>query len=218
MLITYLKKNVSIFKSFLHPSKQCYDARDHSEGGQPSPASRPGDRPAHRHHLWAGSAGSEWDSRDQAVRHQGQRCSQASVSLCRGHRRYLPMKWCRWAEVTISRPLLSSLLPGPVTVVFHRAAALNPDLNPGTKLVGVRVPAAWLPRGICRAVGQPMALTSANPSSQASTLAVEEFRSLWPSIDLILDGGKLTCSELNRKGSTVVDLSQPGFYKIIRDG
>jgi tRNA A37 threonylcarbamoyladenosine synthetase subunit TsaC/SUA5/YrdC len=30
-----------------------------------------------------------------------------------------------WAEVTVARPLLTSLLPGPVTLVFHRAAQLN---------------------------------------------------------------------------------------------
>ena len=69
--------------------------------------------------------------------------------------------------------LLRRLLPGPVTVLFERTAALNPRLNPGTSLVGVRVPDYGFVRDVVRECGQPLALTSANLSNTASTLSVQ---------------------------------------------
>jgi hypothetical protein len=46
---------------------------------------------------------------------------------------------------------------------------------------------------------------------------------LWPLLDLIVDGGRLGQSdgisaERSRFGSTVVDLSKDGVFKLIRDG
>ena len=45
-----------------------------------------------------------------------------------------------YAHVTVPRALLHALLPGAVTVVFERTAQLNPELNPHTRLIGIRVP------------------------------------------------------------------------------
>lgn len=68
--------------------------------------------------------------------------------------------------------------------------------------------------------GGPLALTSANLSSQASSLSVEEFQDLWPHLSLVIDGGPIGDSESPecRLGSTVVDLSVPGKFGIIRSG
>ena len=48
----------------------------------------------------------------------------------------------------------------------------------------------------------------------------KEFESLWPILDVVVDGGRIEKeSEITaRSGSTVVDLSLPGFYSIIREG
>ena len=47
----------------------------------------------------------------------------------------------------------------------------------------------------------------------------QEFRELWPSLDLVVDGGAISHTEgSSRLGSTVVDLSQPGTFTIIRPG
>ena len=81
----------------------------------------------------------------------------------------------RWGNVTVSDGLLCELLPGPVTVVFERTLELNPDLNPGTSLVGIRVPDSGFVRDIARQVQQPLALTSANISNQPSSLSVEVY-------------------------------------------
>ncbi len=75
--------------------------------------------------------------------------------------------------MTISTALLQELLPGPVTVVFERTLSLNPDLNPGTTLVGIRVPNYGFVREVARACGEPLALTSANRSRGPSTLSIQ---------------------------------------------
>lgn len=46
----------------------------------------------------------------------------------------------------------------------------------------------------------------------------QEFQYLWEKLDLVFDGGCLGNNDVSRYGSTVVDLSVPGVYKIIRDG
>ncbi|KAK3098007.1 hypothetical protein FSP39_015257 [Pinctada imbricata] len=124
----------------------------------------------------------------------------------------------RWCHVTVSKTLLSELLPGPVTLVFQRTNELNPELNPNTPLVGVRIPDNKFIRSVARACDSPLALTSANISAAQSTLNVQEFEDLWPKLDKVFDGGALGDTFHSRQGSTVVDLSTQGKYKVIRDG
>lgn len=124
------------------------------------------------------------------------------------------------APVTLA--LLNRLLPGPVTVVLERAPELNPELNPGTSLVGIRVPDHPLTRQLVSACGgtEPLALTSANKSAAMSAVRVEEFADIWSGLAYIIDGGDLSTAEgaSDRRGSTVVDLSVKGCYRIIRAG
>jgi len=121
---------------------------------------------------------------------------------------------------TMSVPsvLMNALLPGPVTVVLERSAALNPELNAQTNLIGVRVPDHPLIRQLVGCCAQPLALTSANRSSEQSPVAIDEFKGLWDELECILDGGTITGTAEQRKGSTVVDLSVAGHYRIIREG
>uniref|UniRef100_A0A8D2Q1S2 Threonylcarbamoyl-AMP synthase n=2 Tax=Varanus komodoensis TaxID=61221 RepID=A0A8D2Q1S2_VARKO len=126
----------------------------------------------------------------------------------------------RYCKVSVSDTLLQELLPGPVTVVLERSEALNKDLNPFTPLVGVRIPSHWFTRQLARVCAAPLALTSANVSNEASTLTVMEFQDLWPHLSLVIDGGPVGDSHRPdcRLGSTVVDLSKPGKFKVIRPG
>lgn len=64
--------------------------------------------------------------------------------------------------------------------------------------------------------GEPLALTSANISSQTSTVEIHEFQELWPKLAVVVDGGPI--GDQSRLGSTVVDLSVLGKYRIIRPG
>lgn len=136
------------------------------------------------------------------------------VAICVGDISDIP----RWGKITFSRKLLTELFPGQVTVVLERQPALNSSLNPGVPLVGIRIPDDMFIRTVAHNSGGPLALTSANISSSTSTLAVEEFKDLWPCLDLIVDGGVLGRFDPERKGSTVVDLSVKGYYRIIRPG
>lgn len=111
--------------------------------------------------------------------------------------------------------ILEALLPGPVTVVLRRSQNLNHFLNPGNPLIGIRVPNDPFIRKVAEQFGKPIALTSANTSSEPSTLRISEFEKLWPMLGAVFDGGSLPGS---RKASTVVDLSYPNHFHILRDG
>lgn len=140
------------------------------------------------------------------------RNGQKPLAICVGEIQDI-YKYCK---VTVKETLLENLLPGPVTLVFERSEALNKDLNPFTSLVGVRIPDHSFMRRLCQMCGEPLALTSANISSQTSTVAVHEFQELWPRLAVVVDGGPI--GDQSRLGSTVVDLSVLGKYRIIRPG
>lgn len=123
-----------------------------------------------------------------------------------------------WGKVTIPDDLLKLLLPGPVTLIFERSEALNPSLNPNNNLVGIRIPNHNFIRNVVTKCGSPLALTSANISSEKSPLKVEEFQNLWEKLEKVFDGGSLGNSEQCRKGSTIMDLSVSGRYKVVRKG
>ena len=78
----------------------------------------------------------------------------------------------------MSDDLLHDLLPGPVTLVFKRTHELNPGLNAGTQLVGIRIPDHYFVRQLAIACREPLALTSANKSSGTSSLKIEVSLSL----------------------------------------
>lgn len=124
-----------------------------------------------------------------------------------------------WGETShLDNNLFQKLLPGPVTVVLKRKALLNPLLNPRTNLIGIRIPKLQFIQNLTKQCGVPLALTSANLSSETSALQINEFSHLWPELGGIFDGGKLGGPLNSRLGSTVVDLSEPGYYQIIRPG
>ncbi|CAG2100274.1 unnamed protein product [Medioppia subpectinata] len=99
----------------------------------------------------------------------------------------------KWCDTTVGSHVLHDLLPGAVTLVFNRSDGLNANLNPGHELVGVRIPDHNFIRDLCRLCG-PLGLTSANLSSEASCLNVDEFQHLWPELAAVFDGGPLAVS------------------------
>uniref|UniRef100_A0A5B7B2C6 Threonylcarbamoyl-AMP synthase n=1 Tax=Davidia involucrata TaxID=16924 RepID=A0A5B7B2C6_DAVIN len=113
--------------------------------------------------------------------------------------------------------LLDCLLPGPVTVVLRRgdSSILEKSLNPGLDSIGVRVPDCNFIRVIARGSGSALALTSANLSGQPSSVDIKDFENLWEHCAYVYDGGVLPSG---RAGSTVVDLTRLGKYKILRPG
>ena len=80
---------------------------------------------------------------------------------------------------------------------------------------GIRVPDSAFIRQVAREFGSALALTSANLSGAPSSLTVDEFKELWPQCACVFDGGQMPP---DRRGSTVVDLCEPGTFRIIREG
>ncbi|VDN01806.1 unnamed protein product [Thelazia callipaeda] len=110
---------------------------------------------------------------------------------------------------------LQKLLPGPVTLIFERSAVLPRDFNPNHSTVGIRIPDHDFIRSLALHLNDiPLAQTSANISNaQNNPLCIDDFTDLWPQLDLIRPDGTL-----NYEGSTVVNLSIPGTFSIVRDG
>lgn len=124
----------------------------------------------------------------------------------------------RYVETThLPKGLLEALLPGPLTVLLEKKsdAPIAAALNPGIPTLGVRIPDNNFIRAVCRQHRGALALTSANISGHKSSLLVEEFKALWPQCEVVFDGGAIPSS---RKGSTIVDLTEAGEYRFVRQG
>ena len=80
---------------------------------------------------------------------------------------------------------------------------------------GIRVPGSEFIRGVCRAHGGAIVLTSANISGGSSPTNVADFRGLWSLCAAVFDAGALG---VDRAGSTIVDLSQVGSFTVVREG
>lgn len=121
-----------------------------------------------------------------------------------------------WGQIDhLPKNLLRQLLPGPVTIVVNRTHSLNADLNPEVEKVAVRIPKHNFVNQLTCALRTPLALTSANKSNEISSITINEFSSLWPSLDAIFDDGRLGPM---RSGSTIIDVSELGKYEILRRG
>ncbi|CAB3220228.1 unnamed protein product [Arctia plantaginis] len=127
----------------------------------------------------------------------------------------------KWGEADhLTDDLLKRLLPGPVTIVLEKSKWLdNPFLNPATTKIGIRIPNHDFVNELTKIFDKPVALTSANFSNEPSTLSIKEFGHLFGHLGAVFDGGILSQGlDHNRTGSTVIDLSNHGFYKVIRRG
>jgi len=96
--------------------------------------------------------------------------------------------------------------PGPLTLVVPRAPAVPEEVTAGGDSVAVRVPDHPLARRLIRAVGAPLATTSANLAGQPSPVTAEEVTAqLSGRVAMVLDGGRCP----GGVPSTVVDLTGP---------
>ncbi|CAF3126976.1 unnamed protein product [Rotaria sp. Silwood2] len=123
-----------------------------------------------------------------------------------------------WSKPTLTKEQLSTgeLLPGPVTLMFERQSSLPSYFNPNVNNVAIRIPNCQFMIELAQRLQEPIALTSANISNDPSSICINEFKQLWAQIDLIIDGGLLTSND--RRGSTIIDLSEKGYFHIQRQG
>jgi len=114
----------------------------------------------------------------------------------------------------LTQRLMDAFWPGALTLVVPRNPGLPDIVTAGGPTVAVRLPDHPLPRALARALGAPLAATSANLSGQAEAAsAADVLAQLDGRIDLLLDGGH--CA--GGIASTVLDLTvQPPA--ILRQG
>jgi L-threonylcarbamoyladenylate synthase len=104
----------------------------------------------------------------------------------------------------LGRQLATRFWPGPLTLLVRAPAALVPEVTGGTGLVGVRVPAHAVARGLCVACRKPLTATSANISGRSPTDdPVMVVAALGPQIDVLLDAGRTP----GAAPSTIVDVT-----------
>jgi len=109
--------------------------------------------------------------------------------------------------------LMRRLLPGPYTIVLDATRLVPRTALTRQRQVGVRVPDAPVATALVRALGHPLATTSAAlPDQEPLTDAADIQEHLGHRIDLILDGG-VTLNE----PSTVLDLTGPAPV-VLREG
>ena len=123
-----------------------------------------------------------------------------------------------WSKPTLTKEQLSTgdLLPGPVTLVFKRQSLLPSYFNLNVNNIAIRIPSYQFMIELAQCLQEPIALTSANRSNESSSIYIDEFKQIWSQIDLVIDGGLLASND--RRGSTIVDLSEKGYFRIQREG
>ena len=113
-----------------------------------------------------------------------------------------------------ARLLLERFCPGAITVVLPKAATVPYEVTGGRDTVGVRIPAHPVALALLKAVGQPLAVPSANISGHTSPLsALDVYADMAGRLPLILDGGACPVGV----ESTIVDCTG-SKVKILRHG
>lgn len=105
--------------------------------------------------------------------------------------------------------------PGPLTMIVKASSRLPLKVTANTGNVALRVPAAKIPLAVIKAAGIPITATSANLSGASECTTAEQVREqLDGRIEIIVDGG----SSPRDVASTIVDLSDPSGWRIMREG
>lgn len=114
--------------------------------------------------------------------------------------------------------LLSSLLPGPFTVVLPSKHTLVSKLESEKGTIGLRIPDYYYVQQLINQYGKPVTATSANLGGSNPHYSIDSLLHQIPKkkaelIDLIVDAGKLP----RNKPSTVIDLTGEELH-ILRQG
>jgi len=100
--------------------------------------------------------------------------------------------------------LIFNFLPGALTLVLPKSAAVPEVITGGAKTVAIRIPDHPVPLALIRGLGAPIVGTSANRSGQPSALNAAEVQAqIGDRVDMIVDGGQCP----GGVESTIVDLS-----------
>lgn len=114
----------------------------------------------------------------------------------------------------VARRLVRAFWPGGLTLVLPQVPTLAWDLGEARGTVAVRMPAHPVAITLLEATG-PLAVSSANLSgSPPAATAAEAEAAFGASVAVYLESGPLPSAV----ASTIVDLSTPGAYRVLRVG
>lgn len=147
---------------------------------------------------------------EEIYRIKGRAMDQALILLGDTMEQFLP--YCHWTDEA-SR-LANRYWPGALTLILKATDRLPGWVNAYKPTVGVRIPNHFVPRGLAKALGEPMATTSANRSGANSPRTGEDVASQLTetSLALLLDGGTTQIAA----DSTILDLTDG--VRILRAG
>ena len=112
----------------------------------------------------------------------------------------------RWAATVpaAAQSLGAACWPGPLTIVLHRRADIDPTVTGGRETIALRVPAHPLTLAVLAAFEGGIAAPSANRFGHVSPTTAQHVRDdLGDDVDVVLDGGPCTVGV----ESTIVDLT-----------
>jgi len=114
----------------------------------------------------------------------------------------------------VARLLASRFMPGALTLVLPKSAAVPDIVSGGGRTVAIRVPAHPVPVALIKGIGEPVIGTSANVSGQPSAVTADEVRlQFGDKIDLIIEGGRCP----GGIESTIVDVTGE-VPRLLREG
>jgi L-threonylcarbamoyladenylate synthase len=123
-----------------------------------------------------------------------------------------------WIETmpNYAAALINHCWPGPLTLVFaSRLGQINPLITAGQNSVAIRAPAHPLTIELLHQIQVPLVAPSANPFGKISPTTAKHVEDSFLNHELtILDGGRCTLGI----ESTIVDVSHPEGYRILRHG
>lgn len=113
--------------------------------------------------------------------------------------------------------LIKKTLPGPFTIILPATGDVPKSLQTNRKTIGVRIPEHPIPQAICSLLGKPIITTSLKDDIDDIVEYPNEIEVIFEQnnqkVDLIIDGGWCDIWP-----STVIDATQDGDFKIIRQG
>ena len=128
-----------------------------------------------------------------------------SVEMARELARELPPEFHRLAD---------RFWPGPLTIVVEASANVPSSVTGGTGRIGLRLPAAAIPRALVKQAGLPVTGTSANRTGESECSSAQEVEQrLGKSLPMILDGGVSRA----KRTSTVLSV-RADSWEVLREG
>jgi L-threonylcarbamoyladenylate synthase len=117
----------------------------------------------------------------------------------------------------LARQVMSSLMPGALTIILPAKAAFLKPIANDEGYVGVRIPDNLFCAEFLLTAGVPVTATSANPSGVDAALCYEDFSAFGSSfmsgVDLLIDGGRTS----HLAPSTVVKVDGENI-ELVREG